>query len=601
MGPGERLGLVGRNGSGKSTLLRLILQEEEAEEGRVAYPKNYRIGKLDQHLSFSQASILAEACLGLPAEEKDHHYKAERILSGLGFSQEDMDRAPSEFSGGFQVRLSLAKVLVSHPNLLLLDEPTNYLDIVSIRWIIRFLRAWKNELILISHDRDFMDQVTTHTALIHRHRLRKISGATEKLYAQILQEEEIFEKTRLNEAKKRQQEEAFIHRFRAKASKASAVQSRLKRLSKAPSLEKLSQLDQLDFSFHDAPFAAKRMMEVQALSFYYDLKNPLIQDFHLNIRPGERIGIIGKNGKGKSTLMSLLAGELTPLQGEINIHPDVRLAYFGQTNIDRLDGDKSIEEEIQSANLDLSRTAVRNICGTMMFSGDQAEKKISVLSGGERSRVLLGKILAHPANLILLDEPTNHLDMESIEALLDSIEDFPGAVVMVTHSEMILKDMATKLVVFDRGRVRLFEGTYEEFLEKVGWEEDDSEKPSELKNKASAKTKPTLNKKELRRARSQMIAQRSQVLNPLKKEMERLESQIMTQEAELAKIEGDMIQFSQRPQQKGEINLADLSKKMAELKRAIDVHYSKLDRLTTEYEEKAQRFEKNLEELESGS
>ncbi len=258
MGSGERLGLVGRNGHGKSTLFRIILGEEEADSGTVSFPRNYRIGHLAQKIEFSKPTVLEEGCLGLPKGEEDYHYKVEMILFGLGFSEADMARPPAEFSGGYQVRLNLAKVLVSNPNLLLLDEPTNYLDIVSIRWITQFLRDWENELILISHDREFMDDVTTHTAAIHRRKLRKIQGGTEKLYAQILQDEEIHEKTRLNEEKKRKQEEAFINRFRAQATKASAVQSRIKRLEKMPALEKLAHIDHLDFSFRSVPFYAER-------------------------------------------------------------------------------------------------------------------------------------------------------------------------------------------------------------------------------------------------------------------------------------------------------------------------------------------------------
>src|SRR3989338_9174986 len=232
MSPGDRLGLVGRNGHGKTTLFRLILREEEPDSGKITIPRNYRIGHLAQHLHFTQPTVLEEGCLGLSEGEEWDHYKVERVLFGLGFLEEDMAKPPVTFSGGFQIRLNLAKVLVSNPNLLLLDEPTNYLDILSIRWITKFLRGWKNELILISHDRDFMDSVTTHTAAIHRHKIVKLSGGTEKLYAQIELDETIHEKTRINEEKKRKQVEAFISRFRAKASKAASVQSRVKQLEK---------------------------------------------------------------------------------------------------------------------------------------------------------------------------------------------------------------------------------------------------------------------------------------------------------------------------------------------------------------------------------
>jgi len=596
MGSGERLGLVGRNGHGKSTLFRIILGEEESDSGTVSFPRNYRIGHLAQKIDFTKPTVLEEGCLGLPPGEEDFHYKVEMILFGLGFTEADMARHPSEFSGGYQVRLSLTKVLVSNPNLLLLDEPTNYLDIVSIRWITQFLRDWENELILISHDREFMDDVTTHTAAIHRHKLRKIQGGTEKLYAQILQDEEIHEKTRVNEAKKRKQEEAFINRFRAQATKAAAVQSRIKRLEKMPALEKLAHIDHLDFNFRSVPFYAERLMELKGVSFHYDPKVPLIRHLNLAIKPGDRIAIIGKNGKGKSTLLNVMAGEMRPTEGEIYSHPNVQLGYFGQTNIDRLSKTMTVEEEIQSANIELGRTAVRSIAGTMMFSGDAAEKKIAVLSGGERSRVQLGKILARPSNLIFLDEPTNHLDMESIEAMIESIQEFDGAVVIVTHSEMILKDVATKLVVFHHGRVEVFPGTYEEFLEKIGWDEDDpGPMPEASAPVAPPPPKEPLNKKEQRKARSEVITERSKALNPLKTEMEGLEKSIAGWEGEIAAINQELSQASQGAQVE---RFVALSKSLKDLKCKIDEAYAKLDRISTRYEEQAKVFEAKLAEAE---
>jgi ATP-binding cassette subfamily F protein 3 len=583
---GERLGLVGRNGSGKSTLFRMILGEMEADSGTVSRPRNYRVGHLEQNLKFSRPNILEEACLGLPPGEEMMTYKAERILFGLGFTAEDMERAPAEFSGGFQIRLNLAKVLVNEPNLLLLDEPTNYLDIISIRWITRFLREWPNELILISHDRDFMDGVTTHTAILHRGKLRKIPGGTEKLYAQILVEEEIHEKTRLNQEKKIQKEMAFVDRFRAQATKASAVQSRLKRLEKMPSLEKLAQLEHLDFSFRERPFEADRMMEMRGLSFHYGKSPPLLENLSFPIKAGDRIAVIGKNGKGKSTLLRLLAGELLPSRGEIYRHPLAEIGYFGQTNIDRLHASLRIDEEITSANPELGLTAVLSICGTMMFSGDDAKKKISVLSGGEKSRVLLGKILATPCNLLLLDEPTNHLDMESIEALLDSLEEFSGAVVIVTHSEMILNDLVKKLVVFRRGGAEFFPGTYEEFLDKWGWDEEEEGKSKKEKDKSV----PGLSKKELRKLRAEQSAERTRVLGPLKKEMENLEADISSWEKALAETKAAMETASESQDRK---KLTDLGWQIQDLQEKIEKAFGRLAEAHARHEAEAKRLDKS--------
>lgn len=237
MNAGDRLGLVGRNGHGKTTLFRLILKQEEPDVGQIVIPRNYKIGHLEQHLHFTQPTILDEAALGLAEEESHSIYKAEAILFGLGFAHPDLTKPPHEFSGGFQIRINLAKLLLSEPNLLLLDEPTNYLDLPSVRWISRFLSNFKGELVLISHDRDFMDGVTTHTAVIHRQKVRKFEGGTAKAYSQIALEEEIHEKTRVNEEKNRSHAKEFIHRFRAQASKAKMVQSRIKMLEKLPRLE----------------------------------------------------------------------------------------------------------------------------------------------------------------------------------------------------------------------------------------------------------------------------------------------------------------------------------------------------------------------------
>ncbi len=478
VGLGERVGLVGRNGHGKSSLFRMILDQEVPDSGRIVHPKRYRIGHLAQKLEFTQPTVLAEGCLGLPPDEKEFEYKVEAALFGLGFSEEDMTRDPRELSGGFQIRIDLAKLLVSEPNLLLLDEPTNYLDIVSVRWLERFLKVWPNELLVISHDREFMDSVTTHTMAIHRRKLRKISGGTEKLYLQLEQEDEVHEKTRKTAAKKRKQVERFIERFRAQPGKASTVQSRVKLLEKQEQLEELPSEQDLDFRFNEAPFEARTLVDVKKLTFAYPeqpgLPPPpsLFRDLSFHIDRSDCLGVVGRNGKGKSTLLRLLVDELKPVTGEVHRHDAVKVGYFGQTNIDRLDDRLTVEQEIQSANEKLGRTAVRSICGAMMFSGDDAEKKVSILSGGERSRTLLGKILATRTNLLILDEPTNHLDMESIEAMVSVLGSYSGSVVLVTHDEMILRRLATKLIYFQKGEARVYPGRYADFLAQIGWDDE---------------------------------------------------------------------------------------------------------------------------------
>jgi ATP-binding cassette subfamily F protein 3 len=320
-----------------------------------------------------------------------------------------------------------------------------------------------------------MDSVVTHTIAVHRNVARKVEGDTGKLYDQIAQEEEIYEKTRQNEAKKRRQEELFIARFKARASFASRCNSRARKLEKQGEMKKLEHIQDLELYFNSAHFQADQMMTANNISFSYSGAAPyLIEDFSLTVGKNDRICIIGKNGKGKSTLLKLLAGELTPQGGTVKKHPALQEGYFGQTNKLELTDTNTVLEEIMSADKRCSVGTARGIAGGLMFSGDNALKTVKVLSGGEKSRVLLGKILVTPCHVLFLDEPTNHLDMQSCDSLIEAIDDFDGSVIMVTHNEMHLRSVATKLVVFDDNRVNVFPGTYDDFLSDVGWSDEES-------------------------------------------------------------------------------------------------------------------------------
>ncbi len=500
----ERLGLVGRNGSGKTTLLQLLIGEKTPDAGKILISKGYKVGYLSQHIHFSSNRVIDEACLGLE-EDKDQKYLAEKILFGLGFKKEDMEKSPEVLSGGYYLRLHLAKLLLSKSDCLLLDEPTNYLDILSLRFLSRFLQRWNGELILISHDREFMDSITTHTLGIHRKKIYKFKGSSIDFYAEMLLREEVHERNRESQEKKRKHLQSYIDRFGAKATKASQAASRKKMLERIPALEELKNLEELDFHFKEAPFFGKKMVAAEDIAFSYG-KGPIIQGFSLEIDAKDRVAIIGKNGNGKSTLLRLLAKDLTPASGEIKFFEGLNIGYFGQTNIERLDKDKTVEEEIQSSNERLSYGEIKNICAMMLFKKDKALKKISVLSGGEKSRVLLGKILAKPVNFLLLDEPTQHLDLESIEALIDALEEFKSSFVVVTHSELILKRLNfKKLVICHAGRQELFNGDYNEFLEKVGWEEEKSiEKKERIKEPRKNESKVL--EKEIKNVEQKIIA-----------------------------------------------------------------------------------------------
>ncbi len=601
--PRERVGLVGRNGHGKTTLMRMILGEEHQDSGNILIPGNYRMGYVKQHLDFKESTVLKEGCLGLPAHEKEQQWKVEKILTGLGFAQSDFDRHPSEFSGGYQVRLNLVKVLVSDPDLLLLDEPTNYLDITSIRWLEKFLNQWPREILLITHDRSFMDAVVTHTAGLHRKNLRKIKGDTGKYYAQIALDEEIYEKTRVNDEKRRKELEIFISRFRAKARLANMVQSRVKTLSKMEKKDKLEAANDLEFSFRSRPFSAKLMLQAENLCFSYPSEaapdTPLIDGVSITVAAGDRICIVGKNGKGKTTLLKLLAGELQPDKGAIQANPGVVKGFYEQTNVKSLVDSRTVEEEILYSHPDVERQHARNICGAMMFEGDTALKKIGVLSGGEKSRVMLGKLLVTPLNLLFLDEPTNHLDMEACDSLLAAIDSFDGAVVMVTHNEMFLHALAERLIVFKNDRIQVFEGSYTDFLEKEGWDDEAAlaEQDEKPENKQIEDESEKLGKKELRKRRSELVQRRSKELKPIEKKMENLESAIEALEKDIGELNEILLDIAASGDGR---KIADISKQLHDRQTKIDAHFDDLQVLSDEYDRVKAGFDEELNRMDSG-
>ncbi len=574
----ERLALVGRNGAGKTTLFRLIMGIEEPDEGKIRLPKGYKVGMLEQHIHFTKETVLDEACLGLSHEEKDNVYKAESILFGLGFQKDDLAKSPSLFSGGYHLRLHLAKLLLSQPDCLLLDEPTNYLDILSIRWLGQFLRNWPGELIMISHDRQFLDSVCTHTVGIHRKGIKKVQGPTEKLFEQLALEEEVYEKTRVALEKKKAHLQSFIDRFGAKNTKAAQAQARQKAINRLPSLSALCSIDNLSFSFPAAHTNSKVLLKVNELSFGYT--TPLIQNFSLELEKDARLGIIGKNGKGKSTLLRLFLGDLTPVSGTITLTSGITVGYFGQSHIERLHLDNTVMDEIRAANPNLSQQDARSIAGKMMFTQDRSEKKIGVLSGGERSRVVLGKLLAKPCHMLLLDEPTNHLDVESMEAFMDALEEFEGAVCIVTHSELVLERLATKLIVFQNNTQQLFLGGYDEFLQKGGWQEE-----VETQEKA-----PRL-QKEAKRERAELVNERSRALKPHTKKQEELEGRIIKSEEEVAEFNTQLLQAVQEGKSSA---IGELSKSIKERQNLIDQLFVELEEVSNKIEEIKQQYQARL-------
>jgi ATP-binding cassette subfamily F protein 3 len=589
---GECLGLIGRNGHGKSTLLRLICGKEDLDQGQISVEKGCRIGILEQYFQFTGETTLAEAEKALPLLDGAYRetFKAEQVLEGLGFSEERRQQAPETLSGGYQIRLNLAKLLLSEPDILLLDEPTNYLDIVSVKWLETFLKEWKGGSIVISHNRSFIDSISSHIALIYRMGIRKLSGTTEKIYGRIAEEEEIHEKTRLHQAKERERQEEFIRKYRSKARQASRVQSRVKALERTEVIEKLETEKDLAFQFSYEAFSPKWILHAKELCFGYE-EFPLFQDLSFSLGTNDRIGIIGANGKGKSTLLSLLYGALTPRSGSTEIHSLATVGYLGQSNIERLHPDKTVEELILEKESNHNRTRARTIAGCMLFSGDTAEKQSKVLSGGEKTRVHLGRIIAQPTNLLFLDEPTNHLDYYASQALLNALEDYVGAVVLVTHDEEFLRKIANRLIIFQQGGATLFEGGYTDFLHRGGWEEQRNTSLESASMKSSTIQSSTLNKKELRKQRSEILKEKGSVLKPLKSEMKKTEQTIEAHEQAISEEEQELIEitvngFNDRA--------AKLSRSIASRRQQIEELFEALEQLESEIVEHEATFEEKL-------
>jgi ATP-binding cassette subfamily F protein 3 len=360
--------------------------------------------------------------------------------------------------------------------------------------------------------------------------------------------------------------------------------------------DKLEKLKDLEFSFREKPLPGKSALQAHHVGFAYQPGNPLFTDLSLTLTAGERVGIVGPNGKGKTTLLKILAGALDPHTGEVLYHPAVQKGFFEQTNVSHLIPNRTVEEEILYSDAGVERQLARNICGAMLFSGDDALKKIAVLSGGEKSRVLLGQIIATPVNLLLLDEPTNHLDLESCDALLEALDAFDGTLILVTHNEMFLHALAERLVVFRESGVEVFDGTYQEFLEKGGWQDERPSAPAET----AAADAPVENlkavRKELRRRRSEISARRVRALKPLEDEMKRLERDIDRRDAEMAHLSQSMQAASESSDG---VKIAEISQAMHACQKDIDRLFDSLDRATREHEGLSAGFDRELKAIET--
>ena len=508
LGKGDRVGLIGKNGAGKSTLLKLMAQENAPTSGTFALEKNCKIGYLPQDLDFENGrSVLEEAYLAFDEIKKieyrqeqihnimentqdyesqeyydildelnelstryemigGYHYQAqtEKILLGLGFSVRDLDAPTDTFSGGWRMRIELAKLLLKDNDILLLDEPTNHLDIESIIWLEQFLKKFKGALVLVSHDRMFLDQVTNRTLEIVQQRIFDFKKSYSKymvLRQELRAQQQAAQK---NQEKEIQQTEKLIERFRAKASKASMAQSLIKKLDKINRIEiDPEENKKIRFEFGISHQPGKIILEVQQVSKAYGDKQ-VLSGVDLEIERGEKIAFVGQNGQGKSTLAKILVSEIQ-YDGKVKLGHNVQLGYFAQNQSTYLDGEQTVLQSAEDSATPENRTKVRDLLGSFLFPGEAVDKKVKVLSGGERNRLALCKLLLQPFNVLIMDEPTNHLDIGSKNVLKEALLKFQGTLILVSHDRDFVQGLCKKVIAFKDGEVTPFLGDINAYLE----------------------------------------------------------------------------------------------------------------------------------------
>lgn len=464
----ERIALVGKNGAGKSTLLRLIAGEYEPTGGRISKESNMTIGYLPQVMLHVDGKTLREDVLSIYAgsdESEQARFVAEmdRTIIGLGFERRDFDRPCSEFSGGWRMRIELAKILLQHPDLLLLDEPTNHLDIESIQWLEEFLKSSPSAVLLVSHDRAFLDNVCTRTIEITLGRIYDYDVNYSRFVELRKERHEQQVRAYQNQQKMIQDTEAFIERFRYKATKAVQVQSRIKQLDKLERLEvDLEDTSRLNLRFPPAPRSGDFPIIIEDVRKDFGAHN-VFHDVTFTIRRGEKVAFVGKNGEGKSTLVKCIMGQLDYL-GTLKVGHNVKIGYFAQNQAALLDENKTVFETIDYVAVGDIRTKIRDILGAFMFGGEASDKKVKVLSGGERSRLAMIRLLLEPCNLLILDEPTNHLDMQSKDVLKAALQDFGGTVICVSHDRDFLNGLVDKVYEFGGRHVKEHLGGIYDFL-----------------------------------------------------------------------------------------------------------------------------------------
>jgi ATP-binding cassette subfamily F protein 3 len=622
--PHDRVGLVGANGTGKTTLLKVLAGTESLDYGTLTQQRGIQSGYLPQDgLSLSGRTVFAE-CLSvfehvhqMQREQEDlarrmaevdhasaeyqqiaerfHRIQAEMqardgytieaevgtVLNGLGFKKEDWQRRTEEFSGGWQMRIALAKLLLQKPNLLLLDEPTNHLDLETRNWLEQYLVNYAHAYVLISHDRYFLDVTVKKTAEIWNKQVFFYSGNYEKYLAQKAERRAQLEAAYSNQKEKIDQLEAFINRFRYQATKAKQVQSRIKELERMEKIEVPPEEKAIHFSFPQPRPSGRMVAEAKDLSKSYGTKN-VFSGLNFVIERGDRIALVGINGAGKSTLIKLLAGSEQATSGELRLGHNADVDYFAQDQYKALDPNARMLDDLFEAAPRSTQTELRSLLGCFLFSEDDVFKTIGVLSGGERNRYALARMLLHPSNFLLLDEPTNHLDLRAKDVLLDSLQKFSGTVVFVSHDRYFIDKLATRVFEIGEGRVEVFPGNYEDYL----WRKDgkssalDSEPPSAYSpavstaatnhHETEAQAAPEPKQKRLNPIKLKQMRER---LQEVEEEIARMEAAITTAETALQ----NFVSLDETQRQTDLLNRAkaDLERAMnewEELSQVLEAH-----------------------------
>ncbi|MBP3466022.1 MAG: ABC-F family ATP-binding cassette domain-containing protein [Paludibacteraceae bacterium] len=582
--PKDKIALVGKNGAGKSTMLKIFAGLQQPTSGRLSVPKGVVIGYLPQHMLYNDGVTVREeaekAFDGIKQQQKlidrlttemsertdyeskdymdlidtltheseklnmmggaDYEAELEKTLMGLGFTREDFDRQTTEFSGGWRMRIEIAKILLSKPDVLLLDEPTNHLDIESIQWFENFLSTTSAAVILVSHDKAFINHVTNRTIEISLGKIYDYKVPYDKYLE--LRKERREQQIRAYENQKKMIEdtEDFIEKFRYKATKAVQVQSRIKQLAKIERLEvDMEDTSHLNLRFPPAPRSGQIPVEVEGLTKKYDDKT-ILQDIGLIINRGEKVAFVGKNGEGKSTLVKCIMGEISDYTGKLKLGHNVQIGYFAQNQASLLDGEVTVFDTIDRVAVGDIRTKIRDILGAFMFGGEASDKKVKVLSGGERSRLAMIKLLLEPVNLLILDEPTNHLDIPSKEVLKQAIKDFDGTAIIVSHDRDFLDGLVDKVYEFSNKKVREHLGGIYDFLRK---KQIDS--LAELNKTAAEKevkaTEPVAEERSSNQISYEARKELNRKIRKAERSMEEAEKAVEKIEAEIAEME-EMLQ-----------------------------------------------------------